>query len=112
MKNIIVGIIAGMLVATAVGAYQAEEHKSGSPMGGMMQGMKGMMGEQKPGEQSQDMMQGMKGMMGEQKPGEQSQDMMQGMKEMMARMSKMMDMCSQMMGSHGNRSDQQPSEKK
>ena len=89
MKNIIVGIIAGVLVATAVGAYQAEEHKSGSPMGGMMQGMKGMMGEQKP--------------------GEQSQDMMQGMKEMMGRMSKMMDMCSQMMG---NRSDQQPSEKK
>jgi len=89
MKNIIVGIIAGVLVSTAVGAYQAEEHKSGSPMGGMMQGMKGMMGEQKP--------------------GEQSQDMMQGMKEMMARMSKMMDMCSQMMG---NRSDQQPSEKK
>jgi len=89
MKNIILGIIASVLVATAVGAYQAEEHKSGSPMGGMMQGMKGMMGEQKP--------------------GEQSQDMMQGMKEMMARMSKMMDMCSQMMG---NRSDQQPSEKK
>jgi hypothetical protein len=89
MKNIILGIIASVLVATAVGAYQAEEHKSGSPMGGMMQGMMGTMGEQKP--------------------GEQSQDMMQGMKEMMARMSKMMDMCSQMMG---NRSDQQPSEKK
>ena len=90
MKNIILGIIASVLVATAVGAYQAEEHKSGSPMGGMMQGMKGMMGEQNP--------------------GEQSQDMMQGMKEMMARMSKMMDMCGQMMGA--NRSDQQPSEKK
>ena len=89
MKKILFGIIAGILVATAVGAYQAEERKSGSPMGGMMQGMKGMMGEQKP--------------------GEQSQDMMQGMKEMLARMSKMMDMCSQMMG---NRSDQQPSEKK
>ena len=44
-------------------------------MGGMMQGMKGMMGEQ---------------------------DMMQGMKEMMGRMTKMMDMCSQMMG---NRSE-------
>ena len=86
---ILFGIIAGVLVATAVGAYQAEERKSDSPMGGMMQGMMGTMGEQKP--------------------GEQSQDMMQGMKEMMARMSKMMDMCSQMMG---NRSDQQPSEKK
>jgi hypothetical protein len=71
MKNIIFGIIAGVLVATAVGAYQGEEHKRGSPMG----------------------------MMGEQKPGEQSQDMMQGMKEMMARMTKMMDRCSQMMGS-------------
>ena len=44
----------------------------------------------------------MKGMMGEQKPGEQSQDMMQGMKEMMGRMTKMMDMCGQMMG---NRSE-------
>jgi hypothetical protein len=89
MKKILFGMIAGVLVATAVGAYQAEEHKSSSPMGGMMQGMKGMMGEQKP--------------------GEQSQSMMQGMKEMMAKMTKMMDMCSQMMG---NRSDQQPSEKK
>ena len=88
MKKIFFGIIASMLVGTAVGAYQAEESK-GSPMGGMMQGMKGMMGEQKP--------------------GEPSQDMKQGMKEMMARMTKMMDMCSQMMG---NRSDQQPSEKK
>ena len=72
MKKILFGLIAGMLVATAVGAYEAEEHKGSSPMGGMMQGMK----------------------------------------EMMARMSKMMDMCSQMMGSHGNRLDQQPSEKK
>ena len=89
MKKILFGIIAGMLIATAVGAYQAEEHKGSSPMGGMMQGMKGTMGEQKP--------------------GEQSQDMMQGMKEMMARMTKMMNMCSQMMG---NRSDQRPSEKK
>ena len=79
MKNVIFGVIALVLVATAVGAYQAEENKTGSPMGGMMQGMKGMMREQKP--------------------GEQSQDMMQGMKEMMARMTKMMDQCSQMMGS-------------
>jgi hypothetical protein len=78
MKKVIVGAVAGLLVATAVGAYQAEEHRSGSPMGGMMHGMKGMMGEQKP--------------------GEQSQEMMQGMREMMGRMSKMMDMCSQMMG--------------
>jgi len=78
MKNIIFGVIALVLVATAVGAYQAEE-KSGPPMGGMMQGMKGMMREQKP--------------------GEQSQDMMQGMKKMMARMTPMMDQCSQMMGS-------------
>ena len=45
MKKILFGIMAGMLVATAVSAYQAEEQKSGSPMGGMM---KGMMGEQKP----------------------------------------------------------------
>ena len=89
MKKILFGIIAGLLVATAVGAYQADENKAGSPMGGMMQGMKGMMGEQKS--------------------GEQSQDMMQGMKEMMTKMSKMMDMCGQMMG---NRSDQQPSDKK
>ncbi len=43
------------------------------------------------------MMQSMKGMMGEQKPGEQSQDMIQEMEEMMGR-TKMMDMCSQMMG--------------
>ena len=84
MKKILFGIMAGMLVATAVSAYQAEEQKSGSPMGGMM-----------------------KGMMGEQKPGEQSPDMMQGMKEMMARMSKMMDMCSQMMG---NRSEPKKAE--
>ena len=80
MKSIVVGIIAGLLVATAVSAYQAEEHKGGSPMGGMMQGMKGMMGEQ---------------------------DMMQGMKEMMGRMTKMMDMCSQMMG---NRSEPKKAE--
>ena len=70
MKKILFGIMAGMLVATAVSAYQAEEHKSGSPMGGMMKGMM----------------------------GEQSQDMMQGMKEMMGRMTKMMHMCGQMMG--------------
>ena len=74
MKKILFGIMAGMLVATAVSACQAEEHKSGSPMGGMMKGMM----------------------------GEQSQDMMQGMKEMMVRMTKMMDMCGQMMG---NRSE-------
>ena len=92
MKKVLFGIIAGVLIATAVSAYQAEERKSGSPTGGMMQGMKGMMGEQKP--------------------GEPSQGMMQGMKEKMVRMSKMMDMCSQMMGAHGNRSDQQPAEKK
>jgi len=70
MKKILFGVMAGMLVATAVSAYQAEEHKSGSPMGGMMKGM----------------------------IGEQSPDMMRGVKEMMGRMSKMMDMCSQMMG--------------
>lgn len=84
MKKILLGIMAGMLVATAVSAYQAEEHKSGSPMGGMM-----------------------KGMMGEQKPGDQSPDMMQGMKEMMARMSKMRDLCGQMMG---NRSEPEKDE--
>ena len=78
MKNFIFGIIALILGATAVSAYQSE-HNNGSPMGGMMQGMKGMMGEQRP------------------EP--QSQDMMQGMKDMMARMTKMMDQCSQMMGS-------------
>lgn len=85
MKKIVIGIFAGLLIATAVGAYQADEKKSQPPMGGMMHGMKGMM-------------------------GEQSQDMMTDMKEMMARMSKMMDMCSQMMA--GSRSNQQPSEKK
>ena len=77
MKKIIFGMIAGLLVASAVGAYQAEEHKGGSPIGGMMHGMKGMIGDEKP--------------------SGQSQEMMQGMKEMMARMSKIMDMCSQMM---------------
>ena len=30
------------LIATAVGAYQADEKKSQPPMGGMMHGMKGM----------------------------------------------------------------------
>lgn len=79
MKKILFGIMAGMLVATAVSAYQAEEHKSGSPMGGMMKGMM----------------------------GEQSQDMMQGMKEMMGRMTKMMNMCGQMMG---NRSEPKKAE--
>ena len=79
MKKILFGIMAGMLVATAVSAYPAEEHKSGSPMGGMMKGMM----------------------------GEQSQDMMQGMKEMMGRMTKMVDMCGQMMG---NRSEPKKAE--
>ena len=79
MKKILFGIMAGMLVATAVSAYQAEEDKSGSPMGGMMKGMM----------------------------GEQSQDMMQGIKEMMGRMTKMMDMCGQMMG---NRSEPKKAE--
>jgi hypothetical protein len=85
MKNVVFGLIALVLVAMAVGAYSADEHKSG----GMMQGMKGMMGEQKS--------------------GEQSHDMMQGMKEMMARMSKMMDMCSQMMASKSEQKKDQPS---
>ena len=85
MKKMMIGIFAGLLIATAVGAYQADEKKSQPPMSGMMHGMKGMM-------------------------GEQSQDMMTDMKEMRARMSKMMDMCSQMMG--GSRSNQQLEEKK
>lgn len=84
MKKIMIGIFAGLLIATVVGAYQADEKKSQPPMGGMMHGMKGMM-------------------------GEQSQGMMTDMKEMRARISKMMDMCSQMMG--GSRSKQQPAEK-
>ena len=79
-KIIFVGLIVLALATTAVMAQQASEKESGSQMHGMMQGMMGMMGEQKP--------------------GEQSQDMMQGMKEMMARMTKMMDQCSQMMGSN------------
>ncbi len=83
MKKMLFGILGGLLIATAVGAYQAEDKKSESPMGGMMQGMK-MMGEQSP-------------------------EMTQQMKEMMARMSKMMDMCSQMMSN--NRSNQQPENK-
>jgi hypothetical protein len=62
MKKIMIGIFAGLLIATAVGAYQADEKKS-QPMGGTMHGMKGMM-------------------------GEQSQGMMTDMKEMRARMSK------------------------
>jgi Spy/CpxP family protein refolding chaperone len=85
MKKMMIGIFAGLLIATAVGAYQADEKKSQPPMGGMMHGIKGMM-------------------------GEQSQDMMTDMKEMRARMSKMMDMCRQMMG--GSRSNQPPAEKK
>jgi hypothetical protein len=77
MKKIILGVLIGFgLATTLVMAEQATEQHRGM-MGGMMQGMQGMMGQQKP--------------------GEQSQDMMQGMKEMMARMSKMMDMCNQMM---------------
>lgn len=76
MKSIVIGLILGVLVASAIAADQPDEH-NGSPMGGMMQGMKGMMGQQKM--------------------GEQSHEMMQGMHEMMSRMSKMMDMCSQMM---------------
>ena len=79
MKNFVLGIIAAVVLATAIGAYSADEQKSGSAIGGMMHGMKGMMGEQKS--------------------GEQSHDMMPGMTEMMAKMSKMMDMCSQMMSS-------------
>ena len=36
-------------------------------------------------------------MIGYEKPGEQSQETMQDMKEMMGRMSKVMDMCTEMM---------------
>ena len=56
MKSILIGIVAGVLIASTVGAFQADEHKSGSPMRGMMQGMQGMMGHQKPGEKSQEIM--------------------------------------------------------
>jgi Spy/CpxP family protein refolding chaperone len=79
MKYFALGTIAAVVLTTAIGAYSADEQKSGSPMGGMMHGMKGMMGEHKS--------------------GDQSHDMMPGMKEMMAKMSKMMDMCGQMMTS-------------
>ena len=89
MKNFVLGIIAAVVLATAIGAYSADEHKSGSPMGGMMHGMKGMMGEQKP--------------------GEQSHDMMQGMREMMGKMSKMMEMCGQMMASKSDQKKEEPS---
>jgi hypothetical protein len=51
MKNGVLGIIAAVVLATAIGAYSADEQKSGSAIGGMMQGMKGMMGDQKSGEQ-------------------------------------------------------------
>jgi hypothetical protein len=88
MKNVSLGVIGFVLVATAVGAYSADEHTSGSPMRGMMRGMKGMMGEQKREYQSHDM---------------------QGMKEMMGRMSKMMDMCGQMMASVSDPKKNQPS---
>jgi gas vesicle protein len=83
MKSILIGIVAGVLIASTVGAFQADEHKSVSPIGGMMQGMQGMMGHHKQ--------------------GDQSQDTMQDMKEMMARMSRMMDMCSEML-SHASES--------
>ncbi len=73
MKKIITGMLLGLLVATVVGAYQAEDKPKGSAMGGMMRGMSGMM-------------------------GDPSHRMMSDMKDIMARMSKMMDMCSQMMG--------------
>jgi Spy/CpxP family protein refolding chaperone len=89
MKNFVLGTITAVVLATAIGAYSADDQKSGSPMGGMMQGMKGMMGEQKS--------------------GEQSHDMMPGMKEMMAKMSKMMDMCSQMMASKSDQKKEEPS---
>ena len=82
MKNIVVGLIALVVVATAVGGYSADEHKSGAPMGATMQGMKGM-------------------------TGDQSHDM-HGMKEMMAKMSKMMDMCSQMMASKSDQKKEEP----
>jgi hypothetical protein len=51
----------------------------------------------------------MKGMMGEQKSGEQSHKMMQGMHETMAKMSNMMDMCSQMMASKSEPKKEEPS---
>lgn len=89
MKNAILGTIAVVIVATAIAAYSADDLKSGSPMGGMMQGRKGMMGEQKS--------------------GEQSHDMMPGMKEMMAKMSKMKDMCGQMMTSKSDQKKEEPS---
>jgi len=36
MKSILIGIVAGVLIASTVGAFQADEHKSVSPIGGMM----------------------------------------------------------------------------
>ena len=35
MKNFVLGTIAAVVLATAFGAYSADEQKSGSPMGGM-----------------------------------------------------------------------------
>ena len=89
MKNFVLGMIAAVVLVTAISAYSADDQKSGSPMGGIMQGMKGMMGEQKS--------------------GEQSHDMMPGMTEMMAKMSKMMDMCGQMMASKSDQKKDEPS---
>jgi len=45
MKSIVIGLILGVLVASAIAADQPDEH-SRSPMAGMMQGMEGMMGQQ------------------------------------------------------------------
>lgn len=89
MKRIITGTVIGFALATTIGLAEQPTDKGShyGMMGGMMQGMESMMGQQKP--------------------GEQSPEMMQGMKEMMARMSKMMDMCNQMMSnaSHPNKDE-------
>jgi len=73
MKKLIITILIGLVLATTVGFAEQAADKPGM-MGGMMQGMKGMMSDQQSGEQPH------------------------GMKEMMSRMSQMTDMCSRIMG--------------
>lgn len=90
MKNIILGVLIGFGMATAVAMAEQPTEPHRGMMGGMMHGMQGMMGHPNP--------------------GEQSHEKMQSMKDMMARMSKMMDMCNQMMSSASRPKHEQSSE--
>jgi hypothetical protein len=85
MKNIILGVLIGFGMATAVAMAEQPTEPHRGMMGGMMQGMQGMMGHPNP--------------------GEQSHEKMQSMKDMMAR-----DMCNHMMSSASRPKHEQSSE--